>query len=95
MRCRLIFPPKVFISICVPGLVWIWLSIPETKGLPLEEVAALFGDQHEIMIFSDDIQAGAVSGELVIKDHVTEKTGDDAAGKAELSARHEFVELTT
>ena len=71
------------------------MSIPETKGLPLEEVATLVGDQHEVMVFSDDIQTGATAGELVIKDHVVEEKGGETAGKTEVSARHEFVELST
>jgi hypothetical protein len=31
------------------------VCVPETKGLPLEEMAALFGDRDEVVIFSGDI----------------------------------------
>jgi precorrin-6B methylase 1 len=31
------------------------MCVPETKGVPLEEMAALFGDKDEVVIFSGDI----------------------------------------
>ena len=39
-------------------------ALPETKGVPLEEMAALFGDAEDIMIYSKDIHI----------DHVTEES---------------------
>lgn len=47
------------------------------------------------MVFSEDIQTGPNAGELVIKDHATEKAGDGQAGKTDGSAHHEIVELRT
>lgn len=41
------------------------LCLPETKGMPLEEVAVLFGDQDEVMVLSSEIQVDATSGEVV------------------------------
>jgi hypothetical protein len=49
------------------GVVWVWIFIPETKGIPLEEVAALFGDQDEVMVLSQDIQVDPNSEEVVVK----------------------------
>jgi len=33
----------------------IWFFFPDTKGLPLEEVAALFGDEDEIAVYQREI----------------------------------------
>ena len=33
-----------------------WLYFPDTRGLPLEEVAAIFGDSHEVAIYQRDIE---------------------------------------
>lgn len=32
-----------------------WFFFPNTKGLPLEEVAAIFGDRDEVAIYQRDI----------------------------------------
>ncbi|KAK5044372.1 hypothetical protein LTR84_011322 [Exophiala bonariae] len=59
----------VFICICTVGLVWIIIVLPETKGIPLEEVAALFGDQDEVMVYTADLQLGEGKNELVVREH--------------------------
>jgi hypothetical protein len=46
-----------------------YLHIPETKGVPLEEIAALFGDQDEVKIFSEDIHVDYTTHELVVDTH--------------------------
>lgn len=33
-----------------------WLYFPDTLGLPLEEVAAIFGDADEVAIYQRDIE---------------------------------------
>jgi hypothetical protein len=43
--------------------------LPETKGIPLEEIAAIFGDADEVMVFSDDIHVDHNTHELVIEAH--------------------------
>ena len=43
----------------------IWFFFPDTKGLPLEEVAALFGDEDEIAVYQREID---VHGGI-IEDH--------------------------
>jgi hypothetical protein len=37
--------------------------------VPLEEIAALFGDQDEVMIFSEDIHIDHTTHELIIDTH--------------------------
>lgn len=37
--------------------------------MPLEEIAALFGDQDEVMIFSEDIHVDHATHELVVDTH--------------------------
>jgi hypothetical protein len=45
------------------------MCVPETKGVPLEEMAALFGDKDEVVIFSGDISlSGQESTRLKILD---------------------------
>jgi hypothetical protein len=57
---------QVFIIISSLGAIWLWFFLPETKGVPLEEIAALFGDQDEVMIFSEDIHVDNATHELVV-----------------------------
>ena len=45
----------VFIICPAFSVVVIYFFFPETKGLPLEEVARLFGDESEVMVFTEDI----------------------------------------
>ncbi len=86
---------KVFISICSIGVVWIYFTLPETTGMPLEEIATLFGDQDEVMVFSEDIQTGGGAGELVIREHQVKQGGDEEnAEKREVPSHREIVELT-
>lgn len=33
-----------------------WFYFPDTNGLPLEEVAAIFGDSDEVAIYQRDIE---------------------------------------
>lgn len=37
--------------------------------MPLEEIAALFGDQDEVMVYSEDIHVDHTTHELVIDTH--------------------------
>ena len=42
---------KFYLCFIIPGTVWaliIWFCFPDTKGMPLEEVAAIFGDKVEL-----------------------------------------------
>jgi hypothetical protein len=48
------------------GIVWAWFVIPETKGVPLEELAAVFGDDDEIVVYMKDIHVDAATHQLVV-----------------------------
>ena len=56
----------VFIIISGLGAIWAFFSLPETKGVPLEEIAAIFGDTDEIMVYSEDIHIDHATHELIV-----------------------------
>jgi hypothetical protein len=56
----------VFIIICALGTVLFAFVLPETKGIPLEEMAKIFGDTDDIMVFSSDLHVDHNTHELVI-----------------------------
>ena len=83
---------QVFICISAVGLIVICIYLPETKGVPLEEVAAIFGDREEVVVFSDDIQADALDeDELVIKGHHEKIAGTDTMKAADGSEHREVT----
>lgn len=47
-----------------------WFFFPNTKGLPLEEVAALFGDEDEIAVYQREID---VHGGIIEDHHIDRK----------------------
>jgi hypothetical protein len=57
---------QVFIIICTLGSVAFWFLLPETKGIPLEEMAKIFGDTEGIMVFSSDLHIDHNTHELVV-----------------------------
>lgn len=57
----------VFIILAAIGSVWIWIYVPETKGIPLEEMARVFGD--EVAVYAADIHADTKTHELVVDQH--------------------------
>lgn len=53
---------KFYLAFIVPGAVGsviMWFFFPDTLGLPLEEVAAIFGDHDEVAGYMRDIQLGS------------------------------------
>lgn len=58
--------PKVFIVVCAIGSVWAYFAIPETKGVPLEELAAIFGDDDEVVVYMKDIHVDMATHELIV-----------------------------
>ena len=60
----------VFICVSATAVVWAWFQVPETKGLPLEKIAELFGEPTE--------QVHAV---LEDKDRHVEQVEDRGAAK--------------
>lgn len=84
----------VFIIITFLGTIWTYLFLPETKGIPLEEMAAVFGDVDDVAVYAADSQLrSGIDGVAVAEEgNVTnEKIGVQANGDAEESkatARH-------
>jgi hypothetical protein len=52
-----------------------WFSFPDTNGLPLEEIAALFGDEKDVAVYHREIDV--VDGGVVVE-HRSEQKGDVA-----------------
>lgn len=49
---------KFYLCFIIPGTIGgiiMWVYWPDTNGLPLEEVAAIFGDEEEVAIYQADI----------------------------------------
>ncbi|KAF2418476.1 MFS general substrate transporter [Tothia fuscella] len=59
----------VFIIISGVGTVVSYFYLPETKGIPLEEMAKLFGDPDEVMVYAEDIHMDRNTHELVVDAH--------------------------
>lgn len=59
----------VFIIISGLGGVASFIWLPETKGVPLEEIAAIFGDAEDVMVFSEDIHVDHNTHDLVVNTH--------------------------
>ncbi|KAJ5798544.1 uncharacterized protein N7503_007840 [Penicillium pulvis] len=55
----------VFIVVASLGVIYLIIYLPETKGVPLEEMAAIFGDDEHVAVFISDVQ---VNHDLVYDD---------------------------
>ncbi|OAG05580.1 MFS general substrate transporter [Paraphaeosphaeria sporulosa] len=62
----------VFIIICALGTVFFYFFLPETKGIPLEEMARIFGD--DVVVTLDDVHINHNTHQLVYR------TGDEKDG---------------
>ena len=65
---------KFYLAFIIPGTlgsIIMWFFFPDTLGLPLEEVAAIFGDHDEVAGYMRDIQ---------ITDNEVEKVGGFESG---------------
>ncbi|KAF2404022.1 MFS general substrate transporter [Trichodelitschia bisporula] len=71
----------VFIVITALGSVWAFFVLPETKGIPLEELAQIFGDTDDIMVYAADIHVDATTHELVVQEHGKEGIRHIATGE--------------
>lgn len=60
-------------SISVVGFGLLYWAAPETKGIPLEEVAALFGDKDDIMVYQDQIHVDHTTDKVVVADDPIER----------------------
>lgn len=66
---------QLFIILSAIGAVWAWLFVPETKGIPLEEMAAIFGDPEDVVVYLREVDVDQVNNEMVVDHH----TGNDKA----------------
>lgn len=55
-------------------MIWAYFVLPETKGVPLEELAAIFGDDDEIVVYMKDIHVDHTTHQLVV-DHLKGSDG--------------------
>ena len=46
-----------------------WFYFPNTNGLPLEEVAAIFGDADEVAIYQRDLTVDATTHDILDMTH--------------------------
>jgi hypothetical protein len=49
---------KFYLAMIIPGLIGgvvMWFSFPNTKDMPLEEVAAIFGDADEVAVYEREL----------------------------------------
>jgi hypothetical protein len=63
----------VFIICGSLGGLTMWFVFPDTNGLPLEEIAALFGDEDEIAVYQREIDI--TDGGIINDHHVKLKDG--------------------
>ncbi|KAF2703768.1 MFS general substrate transporter [Pleomassaria siparia CBS 279.74] len=60
----------VFIIITFFGSILMYFILPETKGIPLEEMAKIFGDTDDVVVFSKDVHVDHNTHELIVGDKV-------------------------
>ena len=85
---------QLFICVCAVGVILVAIFLPETKGVPLEEIAAIFGDQDEVVVFSEDIQVGGSGDELVVKEHHEKGAATDSAKDEGAPTHRETIVLS-
>ena len=59
----------LFICITFVGSIVFYFILPETRGIPLEEIAKIFGETEDIMVFSEDLHIDRNTHELVVEQH--------------------------
>lgn len=79
---------QVFVAILAVGCVAFWVCIPETKSVPLEELAAIFGDADEVKVFSADIHMNS-NKEIAFDDHHHSKAEATNISKEPAVSEHE------
>jgi len=70
---------KFYLCFIIPGTIGgacMWLFWPDTRGLPLEEVAAIFGDQAEVAVYMAEIEIDRNTRSVVL--HHADGEGKEA-----------------
>jgi len=83
---------KFYLCFIIPGTLgaiamWIWF--PDTNGLPLEEVAAIFGDAEEVAIYQRDIEVDFATHTIVANSAGGVKAGNVGYYEADSPAASE------
>jgi hypothetical protein len=55
--------------ITLVGGILFYFILPETRGIPLEEIAKIFGETDDIMVFSEDVHIDRNTHELIVDEH--------------------------
>ncbi|KAL6241017.1 hypothetical protein RBB50_012112 [Rhinocladiella similis] len=69
---------KFYLAFIIPGTIGGFIMLfffPDTKGVPLEEIAAIFGDADEVAIYQRDIEIDHTTHSIITHDHEAEKAG--------------------
>ena len=61
----------IYAGLCVVSLIGVYFYLPETKGLPVEEIGALFGDSVAVHLTED--------GKGIVEDKQSEHQIENAA----------------
>ena len=70
----------LFILLTFIGGIVVWVRYPDTRNMPLEELAALFGDLDEVAVYQAEIEVDPNSHAIV--DHHDDKSGATHVEKA-------------
>ncbi|KAF2107746.1 general substrate transporter [Lophiotrema nucula] len=86
----------VFIIICALGTALMIFVLPETKGIPLEEMAKIFGETEDVVVFTDDLHVDHNTHELVVArkgelEHVATHQGVTPEIEKAIAVHHERV----
>ena len=80
----------LYMSLCLISTVIVYFYVPETKGLPVEEIGALFGDEVVVHLTSDGM--GVVEDAKLTDDVYMEDLGVNVKGiekgQADVAATH-------
>ena len=83
---------KFYIVFIVPGTIGaiiMWMWFPNTNGMPLEEIAALFGEEDEVAVYQAEIN---VQNGVIVDLHVNAKEGGEKSHVEDVRAGEKEAE---